>query len=142
VLLRLPFVFSFARLSTKLARMEKGGYVYILSSKGRRLYTGVTSQLQIRVGEHKAKKHPNSFTARYNVDRLVYYECFATIGEAIARESMIKNMHRSRKIEMILAMNRTWRDLSEPWGKPIPPFDESKLRAPETFGADRPQLND
>jgi putative endonuclease len=113
--------------------MEKGGYVYILSSKGRRLYTGVTAQLQIRVAQHKSKSDPTSFTARYNIDRLVYYECRATIGEAIARESMIKNMHRSRKIEMILAMNRTWQDLSEPWGKPIPPFEERTLRPPETF---------
>ena len=115
--------------------MEKGGYVYILSSKGRRLYTGVTAQLQIRVAQHKSKKDPNSFTARYNIDQLVYYEHYADIGEAIARESMIKNMHRSRKIEMILAVNRHWRDLSEPWGKPAPPFDESKLRKPETFAS-------
>jgi putative endonuclease len=114
--------------------MEKGGYVYILSSKGRRLYTGVTSRLQVRVAEHKTKKHPESFTARYNIDRLVYYEQFGTIGEAIARESAIKNMHRSRKIEMILARNRFWQDLSEAWGKPTEPFDESKLRPPETFG--------
>ena len=113
--------------------MEKGGYVYILSSKTRRLYTGVTSQLQARVTQHKSKKAPDSFTARYNIDQLVYYECFATIGEAIARETRIKNMHRSRKIELILAMNRTWQDLSGPWGKPVPPFDETKLRAPQTF---------
>ena len=113
--------------------MEKGGYVYILSSKTRRLYTGVTAQLQVRVTQHKSTKDPDSFTARYNINRLVYYECFATIGEAIARESMIKNMHRNRKIELILAMNRTWQDLSEGWGKPIPPFDETKLRPPETF---------
>jgi putative endonuclease len=113
--------------------MEKGGYVYILSSKGRRLYTGVTAQLAIRIAQHKAKKHPDSFSARYNIDQLVYYECFATIGEAIARESMIKNMHRSRKIEMILTMNRTWHYLGEPWGKPIPLFDERNLRPPKTF---------
>jgi putative endonuclease len=113
--------------------MEKGGYVYILSSKGRRLYTGVTARLQIRVAQHKAKKNPASFSARYNIDQLVYYECFATIGEAIARESMIKNMHRSRKIEMILAMNCTWKDLSDEWGKPTPPFKEEDLRPPQTF---------
>jgi putative endonuclease len=113
--------------------VEKGGYVYILSSKGRRLYTGVTAQLAIRVAQHKSKKNPTSFSARYNIDQLVYYECFATIGEAIARESMIKNMHRNRKIEMILAMNRTWQDLSEPWGNAIPPFEERDLRPAETF---------
>jgi putative endonuclease len=90
--------------------MEKGGYVYILSSKGKRLYTGVTSQLRVRVTQHKSKVHPASFTARYNIDQLVYYERYATIGDAIARESMIKNMHRCRKIELILAANRTWQD--------------------------------
>jgi putative endonuclease len=113
--------------------MEKGGYVYILSSKGRRLYTGVTAQLQIRVAQHKSKSDPTSFTARYNIDRLVYYECYTTIGEAIARETTIKNMHRSRKIEMVLAINRHWRDLSEPWGKPMAPFEEQDLRPPEAF---------
>jgi putative endonuclease len=95
--------------------------------------TGVTSQLQTRVAQHKSKQNISSFTARYNIDRLVYYECFATITEAIARESMVKNMHRGRKIEMILAMNRTWQDLSEAWGKPIPPFEEKNLRPPEVF---------
>jgi putative endonuclease len=113
--------------------MEKGGYAYILSSKGKRLYTGVTAQLQIRVTQHKAKKNPASFASRYNINQLVYYEVFATIDEAIARESTIKNMHRLEKIQLIVALNPTWRDLSEDWGKPIAPFDESKLKTPTTF---------
>ena len=113
--------------------MEKGGYAYILSSKGKRLYTGVTAQLQIRVTQHKAKKNSASFASRYNINQLVYYEAFATIGEAIARESTIKNMHRLEKIELIVALNPTWRDLSEDWGKPIAPFDESQLKTPTTF---------
>jgi putative endonuclease len=113
--------------------MEKGGYVYILSSKGKRLYTGVTSQLQVRVIQHKSKKDSDSFTARYNVDQLVYYEVFGTIGEAIAREKAIKDMHRIAKIRLIVSVNPTWRDLSDDWGKPILPFDESKLGPPTTF---------
>ena len=113
--------------------MEKGGYAYILSSKGKRLYTGVTAQLQIRVTQHKAKKNPASFASRYNINQLVYYEAFDTIGEAIARESAIKNMHRLEKIQLIVALNPTWRDLSEDWGKSIAPFDESKLKPPTTF---------
>jgi putative endonuclease len=113
--------------------MTKGGYTYILSSKGKRLYTGVTAQLQLRVTQHKAKKNPNSFTSRYNIDQLVYYEAFETIGEAIARESSIKNMHRIQKIQLIVSLNPTWRDLSEDWGKPIPPFDEAQLKPPTTF---------
>ena len=113
--------------------MEKGGYTYILASKGKRLYAGVTSQLQIRVKQHKAKDDPNCFTARYNIDQLVYYEVFGTISEAIAREKAIKNMHRLRKIQLIVGMNPTWRDLSEDWGKPMRPFDEAKMRAPTGF---------
>jgi putative endonuclease len=113
--------------------MERVGYVYILSSKRKRLYVGVTTQLQIRVGQHKAKTAPNSFTVRYNIDQLVYYEAFGTILEAIARESQIKNMRRLRKIELIVSLNPTWRDLSEDWGKPMRPFEESRMRPPETF---------
>ncbi|SRR6266702_2775751 len=113
--------------------MTKGGYAYILSSKGKRLYAGVTSQLQIRVAQHKSRKNPASFASRYNIDRLVFYEVFGTIGEAIARESAIKNLHRLQKIQLIVAQNPTWRDLSEDWGKPITPFDESRLKPPITF---------
>jgi putative endonuclease len=113
--------------------MEKGGFVYILSSKGKRLYTGVTSQLQVRVTQHKEKRDPKSFSARYNIDQLVYYEIFGTIAGAINREKAIKDMHRIAKIRMIVAVNPTWRDLSEDWGKPTEPFDESKLRPPVTF---------
>ena len=113
--------------------MEKGGYVYILSSKGKRLYTGVTSQLRLRVIQHKTKKDPKSFTARYNIDQLVYYEIFGTIEDAIAREKAIKDMHRIAKIRLIVSVNPTWRDLSEDWGKPVPPFDESRMRSPTTF---------
>jgi putative endonuclease len=113
--------------------MEKGGYVYIMASKGRRLYTGVTSELQIRVKKHKSKVHPNSHTARYNIDRLVYYETFDSINEAIARESTIKNLHRIEKIQLIVALNPDWNDLSAPWDKPTAPFDESTLKPPNSF---------
>jgi putative endonuclease len=54
--------------------MSKAGYVYILASKGRRLYTGVTSELRIRVKQHRKKADPACFTARYNINMLVYYE--------------------------------------------------------------------
>jgi putative endonuclease len=113
--------------------MDTGGYMYILASKGKRLYVGVTAQLQIRVSEHRARKDPNSFTARYNIDLLVYYEAFASIGEAIARKSEIKNMHRLEKIQLIVSVNPEWRDLSAEWGKPMQPFDESKMRPPVGF---------
>ena len=113
--------------------MEKGGFVYILSSRGKRLYTAVTSQLRVRLTQHKQKKDRKSFTARYNIDRLVYYESFGTIEGAINREKAIKDMHRIAKIRMIVSVNPDWRDLSEDWGKPAEPFDESRLRTPGTF---------
>ena len=113
--------------------MSKAGYVYILASKGRKLYTGVTSELRIRVKQHKRKLNPDCHTARYNIDMLVYYEVFDGMNEAIARESAIKNMHRLQKIPLIVAMNRTWRDLSLDWDKPGAPFDESKLNPRNTF---------
>jgi hypothetical protein len=55
------------------------------------------------------------------------------MNEAIARESAIKNMHRLQKIQLIVALNRTWRDLSLDWDKPGAPFDESKMKPPTTF---------
>jgi putative endonuclease len=116
-----------------MRRMDKGGYVYILSSKGKRLYTGVTAELMIRVIQHKQKKHPGSFTARYNIDRLVYHEEFGAIDEAIAREKAIKDMHRIDKVKLIVAMNPTWRDLSEDWGRPMKAFDEDRMKPPTTF---------
>ncbi len=76
------------------------------------IYTGVTSKLAERVIQHKTKKHPNSFTARYNTNKLVYYEEFETIGEAINREKQIKSGSRRKKIELINAVNPGWADLS------------------------------
>ena len=115
--------------------MERGGFVYILSGKGKgkRLYTGVTTELQIRVAQHKTKTNPDSFTARYNIDRLVYYESFGTIAEAINREAIIKNMHRLQKIQLIVSVNPDWQDLSEAWNQPTRPFEESHLRPPTKF---------
>jgi len=108
-------------------------YVYIMANSRRRLYIGVTTRLAARVQEHKTSAHPNSFTARYNIRDLVYYECHATISRAIARETELKGWLRTKKIQLIVAGNPVWQDLSQKWGKPIDPFDESNLRPPETF---------
>lgn len=108
-------------------------YVYILSNHQRHLYTGVTTRLAHRVNEHKTSANPDSFTARYKIDKLVYYETFGDINLAIARETEIKSWLRIKKIQLIVAHNPTWKDLSLEWGKPTEPFDESKLRPPETF---------
>jgi putative endonuclease len=77
------------------------------------LYTGVTSDLFSRVMEHKAGKYLNSFTSRYNVKKLVYYEVFPSIEEAIDREKQIKGGSRKNKEKLITAMNPEWRDLVE-----------------------------
>ncbi len=86
-------------------------YVYILTNKNRTvLYTGVTNDLTRRVWEHKDKMH-DGFTKWYNVDRLVYYEAFDDVNQAIAREKQIKGGSRQKKIDLINRMNKDWRDL-------------------------------
>lgn len=94
--------------------MQYGGSVYILTNKNRTtLYVGVTSNLAARIQEHREKKYPNSFTARYNLDRLVFYENFTRIEEAIAREKQLKGGSRKKKEDLIDAFNVMWRDLSD-----------------------------
>ena len=91
--------------------MPKQMFVYIMTNKSNTvLYTGVTSDLNRRAYEHKAKL-ANSFTARYNVNKLVYYETFSDPPNAIAREKQIKAGSRQKKIDTINAMNPKWVDL-------------------------------
>ncbi len=75
------------------------------------LYTGVTSNLEKRVYEHKLKLI-EGFTKKYNVDKLVYYEIFDDINDAIEREKQIKSGSRQKKINLISNMNPSWKDLS------------------------------
>jgi len=85
-----------------------------MASKSRTLYTGETSNLERRVLQHRGKLLPG-FTARYNINRLVYYEAFGEISAAIAREKEIKSWSRKNKIALIEAVNRDWKDLSAAW---------------------------
>jgi putative endonuclease len=81
-------------------------YVYILTNKNKTvLYTGVTNSLKRRLLEHRDKLNPKSFTARYNVEFLVYYEHFTWIQLAIAREKEIKNLLREKKLDLIKEFN-------------------------------------
>jgi putative endonuclease len=89
-------------------------YVYILASKSRTLYTGVTNNLERRVVEHRRKLVPG-FTARYNINRLVCYEGGGNIEAMIAREKQIKAWGRMKKIALIESVNRDWKDLSDGW---------------------------
>ena len=91
-------------------------YVYIVASKTRRLYVGVTSHLERRAHEHKHHLI-EGFTRRYNIERLVYYEHFRDAQAAINREKQIKGWLRSRKIVLIEETNPEWQDLSERWSK-------------------------
>ena len=107
-------------------------YVYILASGFKHIYTGVTAKLPERIREHKLRIHPRCFTAKYNIDQLVYYEEHLSIVKAIAREKQIKGWLRVKKIQLIVGSNPTWRDLSEDLLK-LPEFDEAMMRPPERF---------
>ena len=86
-------------------------HVYILANRTRALYTGVTSDLKARVFEHKSHKVAG-FTARYNVDRLVYFEEYGEPVLAIEREKQIKMLNRAKKIALIEGANPEWQDLA------------------------------
>jgi putative endonuclease len=91
---------------------ERTYFTYLLSSKSRTLYIGVTNDLARRVFEHKQKVHLG-FTARYNCNRLVWFERFSEVSAAIQREKELKGWARAKKIALIQAANPTWEDLSE-----------------------------
>ena len=94
--------------------MTRKGYVYILTNKTHMvLYTGVTSNLSQRMEQHKTGFYKKSFTHRYNVTELVYYEVFDLVVDAIAREKQIKAGSRQKKLDLINGFNPEWRDLSE-----------------------------
>jgi putative endonuclease len=95
---------------------ERRYYVYIMASKGRVLYVGVTGFLMARVLRHKAGGG-GAFTRKYRVHRLVYCYGFQNVGDAIARETEIKKWRRKEKVALIRAENPTWEDLSAGWGE-------------------------
>jgi len=97
--------------------VKKAYYVYIMTNKSRRLYTGVTNNLERRVYEHKHKLLPG-FTSKYNITKLVFFEAGDDISVAIAREKQIKGWLRAKKIALIESMNPEWKDLSEDWYLP------------------------
>jgi putative endonuclease len=90
-------------------------FVYILTNANHTtLYVGVTTDLAARVWEHKAKQDQRSFTSRYNIDKLVYYESFATLLDAIAREKELKGRSRQYKESLISQGNPAWVEVSVP----------------------------
>ena len=89
-------------------------FVYILGSRSRNLYIGMTDHLRRRVTEHR-ELVGRGHTARYNIDRLLYFERFQYVRSAIAWEKELKDWNRARKVELIEKVNPTWEDLAADW---------------------------
>jgi putative endonuclease len=99
----------------------KTGYVYIMANTSRTLYTGVTSNLERRVWEHKTHAC-EGFSAKYHITRLVYIAEFSRMDDAIAWEKAIKGKRRAKKIALIENANPKWNDLAWNW------FDQSEAQ--------------
>ena len=99
--------------------MPEIAYVYIMSSSFQKLYIGITTEIEVRVAQHKNGAYEHSFTSKYRIDKLVYLERFGTVVDAIAREKQLKRWSRVKKIGLIVRENPTWQDLRAEWGKPI-----------------------
>jgi len=97
-------------------KRETHYFVYIMASRSLNLYTGITNNLHRRALEHK-RGEIEGFTKRYRIERLVYYETFKYVGNAIAREKQIKAWTRAKRLELIKSANPTWQDLADDWGK-------------------------
>ena len=93
---------------------EAAYFTYIVSSRSRTLYIGVTSDLRQRIFEHKEMTYPG-FTALYNCNRLVWLEAFTNVSAATQRETELKEWSSAEKVALIESANPTWEDLSESW---------------------------
>jgi putative endonuclease len=104
-------------------REEKRYYVYIMSSRSLTLYTGVTGNIYHRALQHKVGEI-EGFTKKYHINRLVYYETFKYVNNAIVREKQIKAWTRAKRLALIKTMNPAWQNLAEDWG------ESTKLQIP------------
>ena len=113
--------------------MRDGSYyvfwIYILTSRSGTLYVGVTGYLGTRIMQHKIDSI-ESFTKKYQVHRLVYYESYQYVETAIRREKQLKGWRRAKKIALIENVNPRWRDLSENWGREMRFRGQSLKRTP------------
>lgn len=89
-------------------------FVYLIASRSRTLYCGVTSDIEVRVRQHRAGTF-EGFTSEYKCTRLVWFERFVDIRDAIDREKEIKRWRRGKKVALIQSENPTWEDLSQRW---------------------------
>ena len=97
-------------------REEKRYCVYIMASRSLTLYTGVTGDIYNRALQHKSGEI-EGFTKKYRINRLVYYETFKYVNNAIAREKQIKAWTRAKRLALIRTVNPAWQDLAEGWGE-------------------------
>src|SRR5574340_439852 len=108
------------------AREERWLCCYIMASRWRNLYAGVTSRPEKRVWEHKNGVF-KGFTSRYNITRLVYFEGFGDIRSAIDREKQVKRWSRKKKLALIENLNPTWLDLGEGWQENAGPSTRRRI---------------
>lgn len=86
-------------------------YVYILTNKSGTLYTGLSKNAEVRQWQHESKININSFTSKYNINKLIYYEEHQYVNNAILREKQIKNWNRKKKLDLIRTINPKFEDL-------------------------------
>jgi putative endonuclease len=98
---------------------QENYYTYIMASRSRTIYIGMTGDLHARVFQHKWREH-EGFTVRYNCDRLVWFEAFHEVSDAILREKELKGWRREKKLALINATNPAWLDLARDWYDPEP----------------------
>jgi len=96
---------------------ERFFYVYLVANRSRVLYVGFTSDIKIRVKQHREGRF-EGFTETYGCDRLVWFERYTTASAAIAREKQIQRWRREKKLFLIERENPTWEDLSLVWDRP------------------------
>ena len=111
---RLRYVVIPSAARDLLLSESKRYYVYILASRSRNLYTGVTNNLRRRVLQHR-EGLTEGFTKKYRIHRLVYFESFEDVRTAIRREKQIKGWRREKKVALINATNPTWDDWAAEW---------------------------
>lgn len=93
---------------------ERKYYVYISTNKNNEvLYVGISNSMIRRSWEHKSKVYDNSFTEKYNINKMVYYEIWGDVKQAIFREKQIKNLLRKKKIDLINKVNPSWVDVTD-----------------------------
>ena len=107
---------------------EKHYYVYIVASRSRVIYTGITNALRKRVWQHKSGEM-EGFTKQFHCERLVYFETFQDVRSAIGREKQIKAFRREKKVALIEAQNPTWEDLAAGWYATAGPSSDFRPRS-------------